>query len=161
MCDKDKKLLENWSSRLDAKDGDLLTEKGSREQKALGKRIQQRLPELMKKIQHHIQVMVRATNKERTQQSAASYLSGFLDYMAQQPNLTIISGEDYLLKFSDFCTRYIAEVDDPVNVACPEIEQFDKKSISYMNDLRTFKNRINVSDEFNNGKKSLYLNVHS
>lgn len=152
LCGQDKELLKNWSSRLRPEFDSLLTEKGFREQKALGKRIQQRLPDLMKKIEHHIQVTVRATNRERTQQSARSYLSGFLDYLSIKPNMTVANGEDYLLKFPDYCSRYLAEVKDNKDAVCPEIKLFDKKSFAYLTNLETFRRRVNINVGFKNSK---------
>lgn len=155
LCEQDKMQLKNWNSRLRPEFDSLLTEKGFKEQQALGKRIQQRLPNLMKKIEHYIQVTVRTTNRERTKQSARSYLDGFLDYLRIKPNLTVNYGEDYLLKFPDHCSRYIAEVDDKKDAVCPEIKLFDKQSFAYFTDLETFRQRVNISTGFNNGKSSV------
>lgn len=102
---------------------------------------------------------VRATNRERTQQSARSYLSGFLDYLSIKPNITVNNGEDFLLKFPDYCSRYLAEVKGNEDAVCPEIKLFDKKSFAYLTNLETFRRRVNINVGFKNGK-SLSIRVY-
>lgn len=128
-----------------------LTEKGKRQQKALGKRVQTRLPDLMSKIEHSIQVKVQATDRIRTYQSAQSYVSGFLDFLANKPNVTVTDGEDLLLKFPDYCDRF---GDYKKNEsACHEKADFDKMSVDWSNALKKFKLRLNTTiTAYENGK---------
>ena len=133
-----------------------LTPKGKSQQKGLGKRMQDRLPELMKTIGYPIQVDVKATSRFRTQQSANQYLNGFLDFLSMKPNVTVDNGDDYLLKFPDVCEKYLNEVKKN-KTACQERDTFDRDSISFKNALTTFKQRINSSLNINNGKLLLKL----
>ena len=71
----------------------------------------------------------KATNKIRAQQSAAAYLSGFLDYLSQKPNITVDKGDDYLLKFPDVCSSYLSSVKEN-KTACPEKQTLSKKNES-------------------------------
>ncbi len=156
LCDSDKAKLKNWQSRLKPEYDTLLTVKGRAQQQQLGKRMQKRLPDLMKKIEHHIQVSVQTTEKERTQESALAYLDGFVDYLANKPNLTVNYGEDYLLKFPDICARY-NQIVKGNKTACPEIKQFEA-SREYLNVMDTFRKRLNTTLNYPNGNLLYELN---
>lgn len=128
-----------------------LTPKGELQQKNLGKRMKDRLPELMSKIQYQIQVDVKATYRIRAQQSANQYLNGFLDFLPDKPNITVENGDkDYLLKVPDVCDKYLNMVKKN-KTACQELDQFESESFDYRNTLNTFKKRINSSLTENNG----------
>lgn len=157
MCDADKERLKKWEPRYRPHFEMELTEKGKSQQKALGKRVQTRLPDLMSKIEHNIQVKVLATEKIRTHQSAQSYVSGFLDFLVNKPNVTFTDGEDLLLKFPDYCDRF--GVYKKNESACPEKADFDKRSVDWSNALKKFKLRLNTTlAAYDNGKDSK-LNV--
>ncbi len=150
LCESDKIKLKNWQSRLKPEYDTLLTVKGKTQQRQLGERMQKRLSDLVKKIEHNDQISVQATEKVRTQESASSYLDGFVHNILDiKPNITINYDEDYLLKFPDICGFY-NKIVKKNKTACPEVAQFES-SREYLNVMNTFKNRINTSLNHSNG----------
>ncbi len=148
LCDKDKQDLKNWKTRMQPNDDNLLTTNGMKWMKMLGKRMRTRLLRLIKPIEImrlNKYQKVLTTYLTRTQQSAHEYLDGFFSTCFAKPNITYLAEDDYLLKFPDLCEKYIKEIDENTAKACPEVKEFDKKSIEYAKAQDVFKARTNIA----------------
>ena len=108
MCDRDLDNLERWRFNLTEEDHKCLAEAGRREHRELGRRWRRRLPGLLGEAGKD-GVEVRATYKQRTRESAASFLEGVYDGEEVDFPQNIAMGK--LLSFYELCPAYMDGVD--------------------------------------------------
>jgi hypothetical protein len=102
--------MEEWQSRIFKEDDHLLTTNGRFYMRALGTRMHNRLFEIVSAVSGPSQVAVQCSNEVRTQHSADEYLAGLLNFLpkSELPVYNINPPtEDYLLKASDICKKYV------------------------------------------------------
>jgi hypothetical protein len=107
LCEKDRKLIENWKTKFQPEYGNILTKNGKLRLKELGQRYAARLPSLIKDL-NVAETFVQSTNINRTIDSAQEFIKGLLENWYFKPDVkTSDSSVDYLLKYPDLCENFI------------------------------------------------------
>jgi hypothetical protein len=101
--------MQAWKSRIFMEDDHLLTVNGRFYMRSLGDRMHNRLFDIISTVKKE-QIAVQCSNEVRTQQSADEYLAGLLNFLPANSRPTYRvnpPAEDYLLKASDVCKKYV------------------------------------------------------
>ncbi len=89
------------------------------------------------------QINVDVTQLIRTTQSANEYMNGLLQFTASRPNLTFDTNNNYLLKYPDYCTKYL-QIVKKNKTSCPEELRFNANSTKLKTYKQRFLNKVGV-----------------
>lgn len=110
LCEADRVKMRNWQTKMTNPDqGNYLTDYGRRQMRELGNRMYLRLFNdiIATGLNISTQLKVSVTELIRTQQSADEYLNGLLNYASARPTYDVNEINGYLLKYPDYCKKYI------------------------------------------------------
>ncbi|XP_059096069.1 multiple inositol polyphosphate phosphatase 1-like isoform X2 [Tigriopus californicus] len=107
LCHEDFIQFQSWSFNWTQDDGSLLSESGKLEMFQIGQRVRKRFFDDIKDETH---IHFRRTYKKRTGQSAESFAEGA--FPDQSVEILKPLHTDPLLRFFDFCTKWINDIDE-------------------------------------------------
>ena len=144
FCDKDLKAMSKWNTQMEPDFGHILTTHGRQMMKDLGIRMNMRLGDDMISTLKESQVRVQVTNLIRTHQSAEEYMNGLLDFTLFRPDLEVNQDEDYLLKYPDYCKKYLETVGQNSS-SCLELKKFETESTELKLYKQDFANKLGLN----------------
>eukprot|EP00095_Tigriopus_kingsejongensis_P006235 maker-scaffold301_size216225-snap-gene-1.25 protein:Tk06235 transcript:maker-scaffold301_size216225-snap-gene-1.25-mRNA-1 annotation:"hypothetical protein DAPPUDRAFT_301637" len=142
LCALDIDNLSTWSFGLTPEQESILTESGRREMVEIARRFRERFPQILKQDFDETKHQFRHTHKERAEESAKAYAQGA--FPDQEVVIPSALDDDPLLRYYDFCTQWINQVDE--NQSTYEEQNLFAQSEWVSNVLRDVNERLGFTD---------------